>query len=66
MVKCDGRRQAATEECGKRDEENLAEMVAGVAAVARVAGGGEDFKALGKALGMVIFVSFQWVVPFLT
>ena len=46
----------AAEHGGEGDEEDLAEMVEGVATVARVIDGSEDFEAYRKALGIVGFV----------
>jgi len=45
---------------GKGDEEDLAEMVAGVAAVAGVLNGGEHLETLREAAGIVDFVRISW------
>jgi hypothetical protein len=46
----------AAEHGGEGDEEDFAEMVAGVAAVAGILDGGEHFETLREAAGVVDFV----------
>ena len=42
--------------CGKGDEEDFSEMMAGIAAIARVLNGGEHLKTFRETTGIVDFV----------